>query len=256
MLIIIAPFGALCGLLYLLVNLIFRNARYVVVEQDGSLCWSCAYKVGNPPVSDRCPECGEAIHPPTRPGHDASFSRFCKRHARIFAACVVLLMVSTLVARALSTKQHVNELRGGIAGTPTTGTIMSFNRTGPAPTWTGGRPGVAVWRPVPSDARMALMVVWDQDAAPGTGQTPMQIQLMGTTKVMFGETLPSWGNPAISCDLNAEQAAWVLKHDVPQSLIDAMVNEAKKTKWAPLPAGGMVSCIEVKADAHFGANKK
>jgi hypothetical protein len=100
----------------------------------------------------------------------------------------------------------------------------------------------------PGDATKALVILWDPQAKPGDVQ--LQIQLMGYA-FAGGTQVPSWGNPAISCDLNARQASFVLDHDVPLSLIEAMLETAVRLKWTPMPAGGVVNVVEVDPSSHF-----
>ena len=78
----------------------------------------------------------------------------------------------------------------------------------------------------------------------------MQLQLTGFAGT-GAAVLPMAGNPLITCDLSPDQAAYVLEHDVPQSLIDAMLQEAVKSGWVPMPGGGVLTCAEVPPDDHF-----
>jgi hypothetical protein len=175
--------------------------------------------------------------------------KFLKRWSRPAAILIGAAVLSSIIISFTGNRRRMRELTAGIAGTPTWGTIMAIDRSSGMPRWNGGRPAIAVYRTIPSDSTKALMIVWDPSAKPS--QAAMQIQLMGYAATGGGAQVPSWGNPAISCDLNPMQASSVLEHDVPDALIEAMLLQARRSKWVPMPGGGIVNCVEVDPGEYF-----
>lgn len=73
-----------------------------IVEQDGRLCWKCAYPAGES-SSEICPECGRAVTRAKRRGPVVLLSMWLDRHRRLAVLGLVVLWVGTF---ALAYHEH------------------------------------------------------------------------------------------------------------------------------------------------------
>jgi hypothetical protein len=245
-----AAIGAICGLAYLLVHWIIREAWFEIAVQDGSLCWTCAYRVGDPPLSERCPECGmPAGSCGKRAREPGAVRRFMKRHARLGASLGLAGIAAVGVGREITGGIAMSPFNRNVAGARIRGAVMQVDRSAPVPRFSGLMwEADGKWRPIPGDATKALVVYY----LPGSGRSRPIMQLQLTGLAGTGAAIaPVAGNPLIVCDLSPDQAAYVLEHDVPQSLNDAMLQQAVKSGWVPMPGGGLLNCADVPPDGHF-----
>ncbi len=249
---IIAVVSVVIGVVFGLINLLLRvfttSFLFIIVEQDGTLCYRCGYKIGAVPISARCPECGTQVSAST--AHGELSSRSSKRArviVRIFA--IVALAVFLVTWGKVYTK----------VSRPTDRFLDQFEReqnafTGPM---FGRGPNVPGWEaigtyyPVPGDPTKLICIMYEPDPVPG--QPAMQVQLRASSQVRSGKVLPVFGDPLILCDITTDEAVYVIEHGLPRSLEAAFVDAASAVGWIPLPAGVGPSKVAVilSADGHF-----
>jgi len=83
-----------------------------------------------------------------------------------------------------------------------------------------------------------VLTIWKLDASGevrGATNPAMHLEISHLIKNRFGTVMPDGGRPPVYCDLNQQQADYVLQNGVPQSLIDAMLRAADAAGWQPLP---------------------
>lgn len=241
---VIGTVGGFTNLLIRQLSLLFLQ----VIEQDGTLCWQCGYRVGSPPTGPRCPECGTATTwKKPLPILDRIGSLAKRRWPVVVGtlgvACIIALV--GLYRHTISPKQRFaealadndNQMSGAMVGTRTTTSHLAWEATG-------------VWRDIRADQTKVLMVLYEPH--PDPQQPPMQLRIGSLTAVRLGPSVPTDGTPFVVCDLNDEQSKYALVNGVPESLIDAMVKAANDASWSPLPPG-IASLVVVSATEHFPA---
>ena len=194
LMILVSIGGAFYGVGYVGTNFTFRQLAYRIEEQDGELCWICAYRVGNPPISDRCSECGNPIHPSTRPKLRRPLKQFTKRHSRKLTATVLIFVAVVLIAAAIKQRAETQSFRTSFEGKPVRGAVVQIDLTAIPPRWIGGWEAKGRWRPISTEPTNALVVYYIPN--PYGAQPSMQIQLTGLVDtgglpVQAGATQPS-----------------------------------------------------------------
>ncbi len=116
------------------------------------------------------------------------------------------------------------------------------------------------------DPTKALLIIY----APGArwSQPTMQIRLNWTLNAPAGFPISSFESvPAIMANLDRKQAKFVIKHGVPQTIINALLEATSEAGWpaqrpAPSPGGvitqtytstGPIRVVMVEVDSHFSA---
>lgn len=254
------------GALAPLVCSIVKGVFVEVVEQDGTLCAICGYKLV-PRDTQCCPECGkDPQRSPIIGGAISDLARFLYGRARHISIIVLIVLVGLTV--------HY--------GITAVGPTMSFSRQFDAnryPSTLSFMYGEdfyqdnVTWRAtgftqiLADDPTRAILVLY----APGVSwsQPIMQIRLHLAMKPKAGfPTATIDGAPVVMTNLNKEQAEFVIEHgSVPQSLIDALLEAAAEVGWpatrpTPGPFGqislsytwnGPARPVIVAADSHFSA---
>lgn len=234
------PFWAgLVGLVGVLIWIGTSRWRGVIIEQNGSRCWSCGADVNAARASGRCASCATEL---TRDLVDPVSSQARRRRraarARWIGACVIAALgMATFVRWMQLVLRARDSYAAEIAGLPDGGTLMSGAIL--APNWTTPK-GTAPWAidavgrvvTVPEEPTHAILVFFKSN--PPAGLPPMQLRLVSGR---------DWdpGTPSIHVDLTSGQAAWVRDHGVPAALAARMVQSAKEN--GQVRANGVVSGV-------------
>ncbi|MCH8965340.1 MAG: hypothetical protein IIB58_10290 [Planctomycetes bacterium] len=255
-------FGAVMGLGFLLVRFLYVNFVSVLVEQDGTLCVECGYCIAQSP-SKRCSECGAPVDTPLRQlGRIQRFAEFLGSRARQMVYLATLL-VAAGAAFLVWHQLPVWRFSSTIAReeqfiisqyVPAGGQSTGFFELGPE-----------IGREIEVGSVVGLLVVHLH--RPAFYKQPL-VQLRVATKVPWPGAVGIAGQPAyyflngvprVVCELNQVQTRYVLKHDIPQRLIDALVEAAEEAGWVPSSFGAPVRPkpdVVVSADGHFPALEK
>lgn len=209
------------------------------------LCWVCAYECG---PADPCPECGTAhVDAAARPQREAAAWRAMRR-----VSVPLLVLLATGFAGYSAWRVAVDTI-------PSWRFLAAF---GEAQGWTstyayidqvygadrnglGGRflNSFGVTREVPDGSGRMILVSYR--ALVPEGLPVMQVRICTEATLPLGwppqaQRMTDWGSPGtIVANLDRQQAEHVVRHGVPQSLIDAIVAEADRVGWKP--SGGMQS---------------
>lgn len=250
-------FGAVTGMGFLLVRFLYVNFVSVLVEQDGTLCVKCGYCIARSP-SKRCSECGTPVETPVRRlGRIQRLAEFLGSRARQMAYFATLL-VTAGVAFVVWHQLPVWRFSSTIAGEEQ----FTFSQYVPL----GGQSrglfdiGPEIGRAVDVGSSAGFLITHLH--RPAFYKEPL-VQLRLATKVSFGGPAgttgqPNYyfqeGDPRVICELDEAQTRHVLKHDIPQGLIDAMVEAAEAAGWSPVTLAAPVpskSIVVVSAEGHF-----
>ncbi|MCH8970109.1 MAG: hypothetical protein IIA66_13455 [Planctomycetes bacterium] len=253
--------GAVVGLSFLLVRFMYVNFVSVLVEQDGTLCVKCGYCIAQSP-SERCSECGAPVDTALRQlGRVQRFAEFLGSRTRQMAYLAAFLVS---VGAAFLAWHHLPVWRfSSTIAREEQYTISQYVPVGGQSRGVLGL-GPEVAREVTIGTLTGVLVVHLH--RPAFYKAPL-VQLRLATKVPFpgvvGIASQSGyflldGIPRVVCELNEIQTRSVLKHDIPQRLIDALVEAAEEAGWTPatftppvLPKPDIV----VAADGHFPASE-
>lgn len=237
-----------------------------VVEQDGTLCPNCGYKLV-PRDIQRCPECGKDPnqHQAT-PSALSQLSMFLYRHSRRITIVVLILLASKTVHHSLTAVGPMMRFYDRFD-------MYSYGTTSADMYGEDFYQDSVTWRAtgftqiLPDDPTRAILVLY----APGVSwsQPIMQIRLHLAMKPKAGfPTSTIDGAPVVMTNLNKEQAEFVIEHgSVPQSLIDALLEAAAEVGWPATPPTsgpfGQISLsynwdgparpVIVAANSHFAA---
>jgi hypothetical protein len=224
--------GAVFGMGYLAVNKVFQKIRYTVQEQDGSMCWTCGYVVGDPPLADRCSECGTPVHPPIVQASPFRRLRLAyKRSASVLSTVLGLAMVACVVLPLSLQAARVGRFTK-IPGGGTTAGVPMFELAPLNGTMqmVGAWEAMATLQDVPERPQMVLAICHDPSHA--IGQPVIQLQLLAKPS---RQGPPSeYGDPVLVCNLDQAQAQQVLDHGVPTQLVEALRDAADNAGWTPL----------------------
>lgn len=208
-------------------------------------CWVCAYERGD---IDPCPECGTtAESAAARPQREAAAWRALRRWALPAIAAVAIgftgysawrIAVDTIPSRRFL--EAFGEDQGWTSTYAYIDQVYGADRNG-----LGGRflNSFGVTRELPDGSGRMILVSYR--ALVPDGLPVMQVRICAEATLPLGwppqaQRQTDWGSPGtIVADLDREQAEHVVRHGVPQSLIDAIVAEADRVGWKPW--GGMQS---------------
>ena len=208
-------------------------------------CWVCAYECGS---ADPCPECGTAhAAAAARPQREAAAWRVLRRSALPAMAAVVIGFAGysawRIAADTWPTQRFLaafGEDQGWTSTYAYIDQVHGADRNG-----LGGRylNSFGVSRELPDGSGRMILVSYR--ALVPEGLPVMQVRICAEATLPLGwppqaQRQSDWGSPGtIVADLNREQAEHVVRHGLPQSLIDAIVAEADRVGWKPW--GGMQS---------------
>lgn len=238
-LLIPSAFGVISAGALLILNRFVRAFCFAVVEQDGTLCWRCAYPVGMNEGHTRCPECGYTEAPPRI--DERSVIRPKPLVIKQLHFVVLTLMAMSLVflfARAVAPSARATKFGDTFGITP--GSIGGICNVVATPTGAviepGGIEAHYATRPIANHVPLELQICYA--SVPKSGLPVMQLQLMWRPA---GSPALLLLNPQPVCNLNEQQANYVIEHDLPPELVDAMLNAANASGSTMTPMGVGVS---------------
>ncbi len=251
--------------LALIVCAIVRTVFVVVLEQDGSLCPSCGYTL-MPRDVPRCSECGtDPRRPQAGRGGVAQLIDVVYRRSRYITIIALIVAATMLLYQRLAVLGPMQDFRDHfMRGEPTYHFVhmISDNYHQDNVTWSAqGHLQI-----LSDDPTRALLIIYAPGAWPP--QPTMQIRLNWTFNVPAGfPTTSVDGLPAVMANLDRKQAKFVIKHGVPPTLINALLEATSEAGWpaqrpAPGPGGvitqtytstGPIRVVMVEVDSHFPA---
>lgn len=260
---VIALLGGSIGIAVLAM---MRTVGVVVLEQDGTLCPNCGYKLVPRDVV-RCSECGQDPQLPR--GRARRLSRFLYGHAR-------LILIVVLVISGTATVHHLVTVIGPLTRFhdqfESSEFGVTFSRMASDDYYQDGItwPAEGFTQELSDDPTRAIVVLY----APGASRSQpiMQIRMHWAQKPKAGFPTATFdGVPAVMTNLNREQAEFVIERgSVPQTLIDALLEAATEVGWTatpptPVPFGQMTQSytrkgparpVIIVADSHFPAEQR
>ncbi len=209
--------STICGGASLLFGRPNLAGRSVPFAEDPSVCSRCAYPLTEA-RSTVCPECG---------GKSNSMSKLFETRRRcvlwmarwgivpLFAAlCVGLGALALGVWREWPYQQFMKTFGGS-------GSLFIETRA-------GARRAVCAFRSLHNDPSRAIVLCFTRQGGWGSGVIQLRL---GSLRP--GDWGPMDGSIRIVCNLTACESRHVLEHDVPPSLIDALLDAAEGAKWSP-----------------------
>ena len=209
--------------------------RFVsVVDDDGTWCRQCAYPIGRS-ESATCPECGMAKG--NWPAYPCQVRRLIYWSRRWVRPITLAAAVSCLGAyayyefsAAYPIRLFLKQFNWGSNTDRMLGLMVNWNSTSSTDSaWFA----VARSFPLESDPNKIIAVCFSP--RPREGQPPMQIALQWAYTPATGMPtgLGGWtsGSPPILCNLNDDQARFVIEHGVPKAIIHALLQEAERQGW-------------------------
>ena len=260
---ILSLFVALAGgVLGLIVSALVKSIFVTVLEQDGTFCPNCGYKLV-PRDVPRCPECGKNPHGTPTWWSGFPSATFVYQRSRLITFVALMAAVGMLarhVVVVVGPMQHFHDRFKGPENSFALVSMLSEDY----------HQDDVIWREqghiqiLSDDPTRALVIIY----APGAtwSQPTMQIRLAWTTVTPPGFPTSFFdGLPAIMANLDQRQAEAVIEHGVPQTLIDALLDATSTAGWpavrpAPGPGGaitltknwnGPAKCVVVSAESHF-----
>jgi hypothetical protein len=230
---IIAGVSALTALL---VRWLIRSLLFTVVEQDGTRCSRCGYRLGAPTITT-CPECG-APSDTSRP----SFARlhrvstWLQRRSPLLASVLVVLLVVQLAVTVSRRTIPALRFRSAFPCQDNTGpgVIIPF----PPSPGTSDASCAASWLPFPNDSSRALVIFYVPDHL--SPLPAMRLAVAATPTPLAPTALPgphlNFGSPEIGCDLPRDIAERVILTGIPPALVQALADEADRSNWTPATA--------------------
>lgn len=225
--------STLCALVLLFPALAWRKFihRAVVrpLPQDGDHCWKCAYQLGSERI-DRCPECGQP--------RDANrfqwgwlYAGIASIQSRAWTLLAVLVVILGSIAgfiiwdRALP----MARLHEAIARQRRLGYLGALNTSDEHRL--SGR-GITVFLNDRGSSSTRIDIVIRYAPHRLDGGPVLQLR---TAQVIFtgpyAESIPT--DPPVHCDLNREQAEFVLDRAFPDALIDGLVSQCGPQPFPP-----------------------
>ncbi len=251
--------GVIAGLINLLFRTVCFNGVSVLMEQDGTLCVSCGYCVVHSP-SDCCPECGTPRDAPLKSsGRIFRFAELLGSHSRNLkysAAVILVLAVAGFAYQHAPIWRLKQRFKSECHVQPVTSYTLASGQYG------GAASGASACKPLDDDpANRVIIVCYYRRTFFGSYR--MLLSLAYHVSMPDGRggtwTYNQMGNPRVACDLNEEQAAFVVSSGIPESLSDAMIQAADDAAWEPLQQGVQTQLkdgVVVSADGHFSELKK
>lgn len=111
----------------------------------------------------------------------------------------------------------------------TYGTILYTTQGMNGPQLVDAKTAATVFLPIVEHPDMILHIAYN--ANPKTDPPPMQLQLLGRVDA-DGRASGDYGDPVVLCDLNQQQVNWVFVNEIPQPLIDEMIQVAIDAGWS------------------------
>lgn len=262
---ILSLFVALVGgALGLVVNVIVKTIAVTVLEQNGTLCPTCGYKLV-PQDVPRCPECGKNPHRTPTWWSGFPSATFVYKRSRLITIIAVMAAAGMVVRDILVMVGPMQQFHDRFKGPEESFALVSMLSE-------DYHQDDVIWREqghiqtLSDDPTRALLIIY----APGArwSQPTMQIRLTWTTVTPPGFPTSFFdGLPEIMANLDRRQAELVIEHGVPQTLIDALLEATSTAGWpavrpAPGPGGaitlsktwnGPAKCVVVPAESHFPA---
>lgn len=221
--------GAITGLAHLLLRELVRAVGFGIIEQTGSLCYSCGYELRAHRQGARCPECGRVHF--SRERRPTTLSRLLGKGKRLsrpiglvfFAALLVLLVVRGMLRSHVLASEftHIDS-----HARPQRMTMMNLVQRAGGLTIGGGWEEYGIVRAIDGHLEMRLLVC--KATAQGPLQPAMQLQLVAASEYGY-----AYGDPVIVCNLTPTQAAHISANGVPSALEKALVDLAIEHKWKP-----------------------
>jgi hypothetical protein len=222
----------------LLVRWLIRSLLFTIVEQDGTLCPRCGYRLGSAAITT-CPECGTPADAPVLAFvrlHRAS--GWLQRRASLLAA---LLGAAMLVPLAIALHYRTLPAARFLAAFPRTentgrGIMMLRNQ----PSGWHDSSCMTAWVPLAGNPTRALIILYIPDRR--SPLPPMRLAVAATPVPPLAANMSpqiNYGSPEIGCDLPRELAERIIREGLPPALIQALAAEANRTNWKPtsLPNG-------------------
>lgn len=232
---LLASIGAV---LAIVICMLLKATLVVVLEQDGTLCANCGYKLMIPNATC-CSECGAETHKhQTKCGALRNSISFLYRRSR-YLTIIVFLVTTIFSVRYLL-----------VAVAP----MMIFNSKflGSEYNFIGGymlsgdyyNNGFVTWKTsgytkiIKANTTKAIVIYYEP--VPKQSQPIMQIRLLWAQNIAPGFAPATFdGVPAVMANLNKEQAEYVIENGIPQTLIDAMLKASSDASWpTKVPALG------------------
>lgn len=239
--------GVLAGLAGLLTSWIYREFVAQLIEQDGTLCTSCAYCIDHAPT-ERCPECGTPKNTPTKGfGRIYHFAEFLGHSWRRLKYPFILAFLVSLTAytwHMYPSWRFYAKFGGYHATSPVYGPVTEEATVRV----------LQATRILSQDAKRRTMIVQlRRRGFLDHGHIHLCVDFL-KPRNPSGNASP-WIRQVISritCDLDQRQTNYVLDHEIPQSLIDEMLRALDE--FSP-PVEPMISTpiLVISPDGHFPA---
>lgn len=226
-------YGLVCVLAVFLYRLVFSK----LADQDGTLCGQCGYCITYC-TGGRCSECGADIASATKPKNVVHrLAEMLSRHARVAIATFVVV-TALLVWAKIEVQQPYWRFRDRFSED---GMVYFIQ-----PPYRGE---VEAYRGLDSANGQQILVIqyyrrhfWHApriEVRLGSRQQPS-----GTTQAPASGKWPTLGTPPIVCRLDGRLVQYVLDHDLPSALVDAMLERAEEVGWSPLSSAAASSSLE------------
>lgn len=231
-------YGLAYGLVCVLAVFAYRLVFSKLADQDGTLCGQCGYCITYC-TGGRCSECGADIASATKPKNVVHrLAALLSRHARVAIATFVVV-AALLVWAKIEVQQPYRRFRD------------RFSEDGLVYFMQPPRHGeLEAYRVLDSANGQQMVLViqyyrrhfWHApriEVRLGSRQRPS-----GTTQAPASGKWPTLGTPSIVCRLDGRLVQYVLDHDLPSALVDAMLERAEEVGWSPLSSAAVSSSLE------------
>ncbi len=225
-------YGLICVMAVFLYRLVFSK----LADQDGTLCGQCGYCIIYC-TGGRCSECGADIASATQTNNVVHrLAEMLSRHLFVGMATFVVL-TALLVWAKIEVQQPYWCFRDRFSED---GLVYGIQ-----PPYRGE---VEAYRVLDSADGQQILVIqyyrrhfWHApriEVRLGSRQQPS-----GTTQAPASGKL-TLGTPPIVCRLEGRLVHYVMDHDLPSALVDAMLQRAEEVGWSPLSSAGNSSSLE------------
>ena len=238
-------YGLGYGLVCVLAVFVYRLVFSKLADQDGTLCGHCGYCISYC-TGGRCSECGADITSATKANNFVHrLAEMLNRHHRVVLTTFVALTALSVWAK-IEVQQPYWCFRDRFSEDglvywiqpPYLGEVEAYRDLGSA------------------DGQQILVIQYYRrhfwhapriEVRLGSRQRPS-----GTTQAPASGK-PTLGSPPIVCRLEGRLVQYVMDHDLPSALVDAMLQRAEEVGWSPSsPASGSSSLEErITAEPFF-----